>query len=437
MPTGSTIPLTLDQKRTVAAAVAGSVLEYYDFAVYGFFAVYISKAFFPAESGLTSLLLAVATFGVGFVMRPVGAIVLGGYADKAGRKAGLTLTIILMAIGTAMIGLTPSYASIGAAAPIVIVLARLLQGFSAGGEFGSATALLVEHSPDGSRGRIGSLQQVSQGGALLLGSLAGAGVAALLSDAEMANWGWRLPFFFGLIILPVGLYLRANVHEGKSFADIAVRSKRPVLEAMSRHGAEIGIGFGITIAWTVCTYCLLIYMPTYAIREVGLPAAQALTSNAIGIVSVMLFAYLSGSLSDRLGRKAPMLSAAVIIAACVYFLFSFLTAAPSFANLVIVQVLLGALVGIYTGPAPTLIAEMFPAEVRSSGFSVAYNFAVTIFGGFAPLISTWLIAETGSKLAVTFYVMAAMIVSAIALLCLRPAADARTLADGGASPATR
>lgn len=419
MASVSAIPLTPDERRAVAAAVVGSVLEYYDFAVYGFLTIYISKAFFPTQDSLTSLLLTVATFGVGFVMRPVGAIVLGSYADKAGRKAGLTLTIILMALGTAMIGFTPSYASIGAAAPVLIVLARLIQGFSAGGEFGSATALLVEHAPTSARGRIGSLQQVSQGGALLLGSLAGAAVAALLSDVQMAEWGWRLPFILGLVILPVGLYLRANISEGKGFADSAVRSAKPVRDAMSRHGAKVGIGFGVTIAWTVCTYCLLIYMPTYAIRELGVAPAQALTANGIGILSVMIFAFWSGGLSDRVGRKVPMLAAALCIAACIHLLFSFLSENASFVNLIVVQVLLGALVGCYTGPAPTLVAEIFPVEVRASGFSLAYNFAVTIFGGFAPFISTWLIGITGSKLAVTYYVIAAVLVSAVALMCLR------------------
>jgi MHS family proline/betaine transporter-like MFS transporter len=411
--------LSGEQRRAVGAAIAGTVLEYYDFAVYGFLAIYISKAFFPAESSLTALLLTVATFGVGFVMRPVGAIVLGGYADKAGRKAGLTLTICLMALGTALIGLTPAYATIGGLAPILLVLGRLLQGFSAGGELGSATALLIEHAPNSQRGRIGSLQQVSQAGSLLLGSLVAALATSVFSAEQMADWGWRLPFLFGLIILPVGLYLRANIQEGESFRALEKPSKQPVRDAISQHGGQVAMGFGITITWTVCTYCLLIYMPTYAIRELGIAPAQALTSNAIGMVSVMIFAYLAGALSDRIGRKIPMLGAAVAIALCVYFLFSFLTYNPSLVNLIIVQVALGALIGLYTGPAPTLIGESFPVEVRSSGFSLAYNFAVTIFGGFAPFIATWLIATTGSKLAVTFYVMAAAIVSAVALIYLK------------------
>jgi MHS family proline/betaine transporter-like MFS transporter len=409
--------LTPKQRRAIAAATIGSVLEYYDFAVYGFLSIYIAKAFFPAQSTFTSLLLTVATFGVGFVMRPVGAIVLGGYADRAGRKAGLTVTISIMALGTALIGVTPSFATLGALAPAILVLGRLLQGFSAGGEFGSATALLVEHAPEGRRATVGSLQQLSQGISLLLGSLVSAAVAALLNDSSMAEWGWRVPFLLGLLILPVGLYLRTNVEDSESFTQ-RVATQQPIRDAITGYGRLVAIGFGVTIAWTVCTYCLLIFMPTYAIRELGFPAAQALTSNGLGIVAVVVFALIGGALSDRVGLRWPMAVGALAIAASVYFLFASLAANPSLPRLIVVQVLLGAMVGLYTGPAPTLVATMFPVEVRSSGFSLAYNFAVTIFGGFAPFISTWLVGLTGSKLAVTFYVLAAVLVSLVSLACL-------------------
>ena len=410
--------LTSQQKRAIAAATAGSILEYYDFAVYGFLSIYIARAFFPSHDALTSLLLTVATFGVGFVMRPVGAIVLGGYADRAGRKAGLTVTISIMALGTAMIGLAPSAASIGSFAPATVVMARLLQGFSAGGEFGSATALLVEHAPEGRRATVGSMQQVSQGASLLLGSLVSAAVSAVLGEQSMAAWGWRVPFLFGLVILPIGLYLRSNVEDGESFTRRTVTTQRPVRDAVSGHGRRVAIGFGVTVAWTVCTYCLLIFMPTYAIRELGIPAAQALMSNGLGIVAVVVFAMVGGALSDRVGLRWPMTVGALAIAVSVYPLFAALAADPSFGRLVMVQVLLGAMIGLYTGPAPTLVATMFPVQVRSSGFSLAYNFAVTIFGGFAPFISTWLVELTGSKLAVTFYVLAALLVSLVSLACL-------------------
>lgn len=416
----------------IGAAVAGTVFEYYDFAVYGFLAIYIAKVFFPTGDGLTSILLTVATFGVGFFMRPVGAIVLGGYADRAGRKAGLTLTISLMALGTGIIALTPSYETIGLAAPLLIVVGRLLQGFSGGGELGSATAFLLEHAEENQRGRIGSLQQVSQAGSLLLGSLISAAFAAILTQEQMIAWGWRIPFLIGLLIVPIGLYLRANVKEGESFAKRKNPSKQPIRDVIALHGGKIAAGFGVTIAWTVCTYCLLIYMPTFSVRELGLQPAQSLLANALGLVAVCVVAYLSGSLSDRIGRRPPMIVAAALIAVSTYFAFAYLTAAPSLERLILVQLVMGALIGLYTGPAPTLMGEMFPIEVRSSGFSLAYNFAVTIFGGFAPFISTWLIASTGSKLAPAIYVMIATAVSILALALSRPKSVAARTADARA-----
>ena len=239
----------------------------------------------------------------------------------------------------------------------------------------------------------------------------------------MAGWGWRVPFLLGLLILPVGLYLRTNVEDSESFTQ-RVATQQPIRDAIRGYGRLIAIGFGITIARTVCTYCLLIFMPTYAIRELGIPAAQALTSNGLGIGAVVVFALIGGALSDRVGLRWPMAVGALAIAASVYFLFANLAANPSLQRLIVVQVMLGAMVGLYTGPAPTLVATMFPVEVRSSGFSLAYNFAVTIFGGFAPFISTWLVGFTGSKLAVTYYVLAAVLVSLVSLACLDVGSEA-------------
>jgi len=424
----TTPPETIsERRRAIVAAVAGTVLEYYDFAVYGYLAVFISPVFFPSHDDLSSLLLTVATFGVGFFMRPVGAIVLGSYADRAGRKAGLTLTITLMALGTAIVGLSPSYATIGIAAPLFLVLGRLLQGFAAGGELGSATAFLIEHATEGARGRYASFQQVSQGGALVSGSLVSAAMTGLLTPDQMTAWGWRVPFILGLIILPVGLYLRSRIQESPGFLALKAPSERPVRGAIATHPGQLAVGFGATITWTVCTYILLIYMPTFAIRQLALPASTALVINAAGVVAVMVVAYLAGTLSDRIGRKAPMLVAAGLLVVTSYPIYSFIVANTSILNLCLVQIFLGAVVGLYTGPAPAFIGEMFPVAMRSSGFSLAYNFAVTIFGGFAPFIVTWLIGATGSKLAPSFYVMAGAAVSIVALLASRRKPSPATL----------
>jgi len=405
-------------RRAAIGATIGNIMEWYDFAVYGFFSITIAKLFFPTGNELTSILLTVGTFGVGFFMRPVGAIILGAYSDRHGRKAGLMITIVLMALGTALIGFAPTYATAGIAAPLVIVVARLLQGFSAGGEVGGSTALLVEYAPPGRRGLYGSLQQASAGAALLLGSMIGAILTGLLSTGQMNAWGWRVPFLLGLAIGPIGLWIRRNMDESPSFLAQCTTLKTPLASTLGDHGREVFIGLAVTIAWTVCTYCFLIYMPTYAVRQLHLSQSSSLLANGIGLLAVMILAPVFGGWSDRVGRRLPMLIAASAMIVLTYPLFLWITAAPSFTSLVTVQIIFGTLTAMYTGPAPTMLSELFPTSVRSTGLSLAYNFAVTIFGGFAPFIATSLIAWSGSNLAPTYYVIAANAVSLLAVALL-------------------
>jgi MHS family proline/betaine transporter-like MFS transporter len=402
-------------KRAVIGATIGNIMEWYDFAVYGFFSITISRLFFPTGNELTSILLTVGTFGVGFFMRPVGAIVLGVYSDKHGRKAGLMVTIASMATGTALIGFAPTYATAGIVAPLIIVIARLLQGFSAGGEVGGSTSLLVEYAPQGQRGFYGSWQQSSAGAALLLGSLIGAILTALLPTRSMDAWGWRIPFLIGLTIGPIGFWIRRNINESPSFLAEDVPPETPLSDVLRNHGRQVLAGLAITIAWTVCTYCFLIYMPTYAVRQLHFPQSAALLANGIGLLAVMILAPVFGGWSDHVGRHTPMLIAASAMVVFTYPLFLWIASAPSFTSLVIVQLIFGTLTAMYTGPAPTLLSELFPTRVRSTGLSLGYNFAVTIFGGFAPFIATSLIAYSGSNLAPTYYVIVANFISLIAV----------------------
>jgi MFS transporter, MHS family, proline/betaine transporter len=396
--------------RAVAAATAGNIVEWYDFAVYGYFAATIGKLFFPTGDELSSLLLAVGTFGVGFVMRPVGALVLGAYADRHGRKSALLVTIIMMALGTGLIGLSPTFESIGRLAPVIIVFARMLQGFSAGGELGSSTAFLVEHAPAGKRRFYASLQMCSQGAALLLGSLTGAILTSGLNPPQLESWGWRVPFLLGLLIGPIGLYIRSQIDETPEYK-AAAHTKTPITDAVREHRGAVLIGFGVTIAWTVCVYAFLVYMPTYAVRELGLPPSASLWANSIGLVMVTLFSPLFGILSDRVGPRVPMIAASGMMVIITYPLFLLMTNSPTLGTLISVQIVFGILTAMYTGPAAALMSELYPTNIRSTGLSIGYNFAVTIFGGFAPFIATWLIAATGSKLAPTFYVVAANAIS--------------------------
>ena len=410
------------RRRTILAAVIGNTLEWFDFAVYGFFALTISRLFFPTGDETSSLLLTVATFGVGFVMRPIGAVVLGALGDSRGRKAALSTTILLMALGTAMIGFAPTYADAGLWAPAWIVLARLIQGFSAGGEVGGATAFLVEHAPKGRRGYFASWQQASQAGALLLGSVFGATLTDVLTPEQLEAWGWRVPFLFGLIIGPVGWYIRTRTQESESFvqARAAARSQHsqasPLRRALGSYRKEIIAGFGVTIVWTVCTYFFLVYMPTYAVRTLKLPQSVSLWANGAGRMVLVVLAPFFGALSDRIGRRPLLIGFATAILVLAYPALWLLTAVPNPSTLTIVLLVFAVLIAGFTGPAPAAMAELYPPEVRSTGLSIAYNFAVTIFGGFAPFIATALIARTGNPLAPAWYVVFAAAASLVALL---------------------
>ncbi|MBN9458211.1 MAG: MFS transporter [Bosea sp.] len=417
-PDAASATSTLSGRRAVIAAIVGNTLEWYDFAVYGFFALTLAKLFFPTGDPTVSLLLTVATFGVGFIMRPVGALVLGTLADRRGRKLALSLTILLMALGTAMIGLAPTYATAGAWAPAIIVLARLIQGFSAGGEIGGATAFLVEHAPPARRGLYASWQQASQAGALLLGSLTGALLTGLLPAADIEAWGWRVPFLLGLLIAPVGLFIRFRVSETDSFkAILRERAARPeasfspLRDTLGKHRSAVFVGFGITIAWTVCTYFFLVTMPTYAVRQLGVPQSASFLANSVGLVLIVILAPVFGAWSDKVGRRPIMLAAACGILLSCWPLLFWLTHQPSVVNLVLAQIVFAVLIAGFSGPAPAAMAELYPPAMRSTGLSIAYNLAVTIFGGFAPFITTWLIVQTGSSLAPAWYVMLAAAIS--------------------------
>jgi MFS transporter, MHS family, proline/betaine transporter len=408
------------RRHAIAAATIGNGLEWFDFTVYGFFTPIIARLFFPAINDLTSILLTVGTYGVGFFMRPVGAVVLGVYADRKGRKAALTLTILMMAFGTALLGFAPTYAQAGIVGPLVIVLARLIQGFSAGGEIGGATAFLIEYAPPEKRGFYASWQQTSQALAVVLGGICGTIVTHALDPAAIDSWGWRVPFLLGLLIGPVGFYIRARVDETPVFTDSHTqKSESPLRDALRDHPRGIASGFGVTILWTVCTYVLLFYMTTYAVKQLNIPLADAFVATTIGGLVLMLGCPVAGALSDRVGRKRLLLAAAIAIGVLIYPLFAWVNAKPDLMTLAIVQGILGLLLAAFTGPAPALLAEQFPAGLRSTGLSLAYNFAVTIFGGFAAVIVTLLIEATGTKLAPSFYVMAAALVSALTLLTMK------------------
>lgn len=401
-------------RRIVISSSIGNALEWYDFLVYGFFASVIGKLFFPADDEWVSLLFAVGSFGVSFITRPVGAIVLGLYADKKGRKAALTLSILLMIVGTLAIALMPSYQQIGIVAPIAILLARLVQGFAVGGEFGSATAFMVEHSTRG-RGYYASWQFASQGLAAILASGFGALLTASLSPAELEGWGWRLPFVFGLLVGPVGFYIRRHLDETPEF--VAEQKKTtPAPEASFKsQWTNLLLAVGVVAQSTVSVYVLQLYMPTYAVKQLHLPAAQSFGVVVLNGGLQFLLSPVMGALSDRIGRIRIMLTTSVLMMLLIYPMFAVLRAHPTIGALLVLQAVSGIFKAAYSGPMPALMSEIFPTRVRSTGLSLGYSLGVTLFGGFAPFIVTWLIHTTGDTLAPSYYVLTAAAVSGVSL----------------------
>ncbi|MFM0025279.1 MFS transporter [Paraburkholderia madseniana] len=405
--------------RAVVAAVIGNALEWYDFTVFGFLSVVIAQLFFPAGNDYSSMLLTTATFGVAFVMRPIGGIVLGLYADRAGRKAALSLVIALMTLGILLLAIAPPYSAIGIGAPLMIVLGRLLQGFSAGGEFGSSTALLIEAAPFSKRGFYGSWQMASQAAALLLGAVVGALITHGLSPEALKSWGWRVPFILGLIIGPIGFYIRRHLSDSEAFLLAQKTARRATLgEVFRSHSRDVLCGLGAVIALTVTIYVLISYLPTFAVKQLKLPYAQSFYAVIVGNLLLTVLSPLTGAWSDRIGRKGLSLWSLVLTLVTIYPLFAWLAAEPSVSKLVLVQALLSITLSGYYGPFGALIAELFPANVRSIGLSLAYSVAVMLFGGFGPFVVTWLINTTGSPLAPSYYVMGGLALSIVAVACI-------------------
>ncbi|CAI3788456.1 Proline/betaine transporter [Pseudomonas sp. MM227] len=406
--------------KEIIAASFGNALEFYDLLIYGYFAVVIGKLFFPSDNETTSLLLAVGSFGISFLMRPLGAIVLGSYADRAGRKASLTMSILIMLIGTAMITFTPSYQQIGVAAPLLIIVARMLQGFSTGGEFGAATAFMVEHADPSRRGFFASWQLATQGLATVLAAGVSALLSYLLSDVQLNDWGWRVAFGVGLLIGPVGFYIRSQIDETPDFQKVAAKgeAKTPLRDVLVKGRTSLLLSIGVVAGATAFNYVHKLYMPTYALKQLQITATSSYLGALVTGVMLMFMAPVFGSLSDRFGRFRVLTLALLITGLSSYPMFVWLNLYPSVTTLLMVQAVVGILIAACLGPIPAMLADIFPTSIRGTGLALSYNFSVTLFGGFAPLIVTWMIDVTGSKLAPSFYVVATSLVSVIAVIVL-------------------
>lgn len=402
-------------RKLIIATSVGNALEWYDIGVYGYFVLYVTKAFFPAADPVLGLLLSLGTFAISYLSRPLGAIVLGSYADRAGRKAAMLHCLLLMLLGTAMLALMPTYASIGILAPLGILVGRLLQGFSAGGEFGSATAFLVEHHPE-RRGYIASWQFASQGLAALLASLFGVALTTYMSEATLNAWGWRLPFAFGLLIGPVGLYIRRHLED-------PVRAEPPsgraaIVTVLATQKSHLLVAIGCLAASTAVNY-LFLYIPTYAVKDLGLSPTIGFASTCGSSLILAVCTPFVGHVSDRLGRTRLMMLSGLGLLVSFYPCFVLLAAFHSAGVLIPIVLWLALLKAAYFGALPALMSELFPAATRATGLAVSYNLGVSLFGGCGPLIMVWLTGVTGSSLAPSYYLTAVTVQSIIAIVIAR------------------
>ena len=406
--------------REFVAASAGNALEFYDILIYGYFAITIGKLFFPSDNETVSLLIAVGTFGISFITRPLGSIILGSYADSAGRKASMTLSIALMVLGTAMIAFVPTYETIGFLAPVIIILARMIQGFSTGGEFGASVAFLVEHAGTKRRGFFASWQMATQGLATVFAAGMAALIFAVFTPVQIDNGAWRIAFAFGLLIGPIGWYIRRNVSETDEFVKTKEEKGKqsPFIELINNNLNNMLLCIGIVAAATAFNYVHKIYMPTYAIKQLALPATVSYIGALITGLMLLVVSPMVGALSDRFNRIKLVGFSLLLLGLTSWPLIYILNHWPSATTLFAVQAFVGFLLALSLAAMPALLADIFPTNVRSTGLAVSYNISVTIFGGFSPLIATWLIDITGDKLAASYYVMATVILSLFAITAL-------------------
>src|SRR4030088_2162284 len=390
-----------DRKSKVWSVIrvsSGNFLEMYDFMVFGYYAAAIGSSFFPSGNAFTSLMLSLMTFGAGFLMRPLGAIVLGAYTDKHGRRAGLILTLGLMSIGIISIACMPGYATIGLLAPLLVLTGRLLQGFSAGMELGGVSVYLSEIATPGHKGFYVSWQSASQQVAVMFAALVGVVLSSVLPPQKMQLWGWRIPLLLGCVILPFLFRLRRSLQETDEFA---ARKHRPdtreILRSLTANWGIVLIGVMMVTMTTVSFYMITAYTPTFGSAVLHLASLDSLIVTLCVGASNLFWLPVMGALSDRIGRKPLLLTFTVLMLITAYPVMLWLVREPSFSRLLAVELWLSFIFGSYNGAMVVFLTEIMPIEVRTSGFALAYSLATAIFGGFTPAISTYLIHVTGNR----------------------------------------
>ena len=383
---------------TVIRVTSGNFIEMYDFFLFGFYATYISKAFFPSDSEYASLMLTFATFGAGFLMRPLGAILLGGYIDRIGRRKGLVLTLGIMATGTAMVAFIPSYATIGLFAPLLVLVGRLLQGFSAGVELGGVSVYLSEMATPGRKGFYVSMQSASQQVAIIFSAALGYILNESLSQEFIEDLGWRIPFFIGCLIVPVVFHIRRSLQETEAFlAKKHHPSFKEIMKSLVNNWPLVIAGMMLIVMTTVSFYLITVYTPTFGKSVMQLSIVDSLLITLFMGISNLFWLPVMGALSDKIGRWPIMGLFSGLTLLTAYPALSWLVANPSYENMLVVELWLSFLYASYNGATIVALTEIIPIQIRTTGFSLAYSLATALFGGFTPLIATWLIETTGDK----------------------------------------
>jgi MHS family citrate/tricarballylate:H+ symporter-like MFS transporter len=431
--TSPTTTGTASKVATVLRVTSGNFLEMFDFFLFGFYASHIAKAFFPTSNELSSLLLTFATFGAGFLMRPLGAIILGAYVDRVGRRQGLIVTLAIMAMGTILIAFVPSYATIGLLAPILVLTGRLLQGFSAGVELGGVSVYLSEMAPRGQKGFYVSWQSGSQQVAIVVAALIGYVLNTLLMPDQISDWGWRVPFFIGCLIVPAIFVIRRSLQETEEFLNRKHRPSAPeIFRSILDNWQIVLLGVLLVTMTTVSFYLITVYTPTYGKSVLKLSETDSLLVTLCVGISNFFWLPVMGAVSDRVGRRPVLITFTALTILTAYPALLWLVADPSFSKMLMVLLWLSFLYASYNGAMVVALTEIVPASVRTAGFSLAYSLA-TALGGFTPYISTQLIQLTGDKAAPGLWMTLAAVCGLVAtLMVYRRGEEQRTMAAAAA-----
>ena len=433
------LPLTIEQqterlserkalRRAATASFMGNFVEWFDYAAYGYLATVIALTFFPQTDAATGLMATFAVFALSFIVRPMGGLIWGHFGDKYGRRSALSWSILIMTVSTFCIGILPGYNLIGLWAPALLLLIRMVQGFSASGEYAGASAFLAEYAPDGKRGFYTSIVPASTAAGLLFGALFVACMHAVMTSENLHDWGWRLPFLLAAPFGLVGRYIRMSLQDSPKFLEMEKRleakecaTHAPVRELLTVHRRAVTIGIGVTCLNAVAFYLLLSYMPTYLSTEMGMSEGDSFIASTVSLATYIGLIFLMGKLSDRFGRKTMLVMASVLFLLLTFPLLGML-GNPSLVVILMIQIAFGAILAMNDGTLPCFLAEIFPTRVRFSGFAFSFNVANAVFGGTAPFIATWLIHMTGNKMAPAWYLLAAAAVALVAMLASRETA---------------